>query len=214
LSRRRRCNEGENRIMRLILLLLSICFAQNAPAQYFCKQEKSWSCLGVIEVSFSGKEDAGVIRLTVYSNGDSMAEAKNAKAGDSKLLLLKPDKRLYAGVPDDEIKRGHAFMFFDYGFAYPLLALQTAFPDGPATVPEKETETPVLLEKEQMAKLTTQRVSAQRVNYRFVMKGDLAMSGFWDGEQRSPLPDHLSMEKWKDGELRTYTTLGAARVKK
>jgi hypothetical protein len=200
--------------MRWIILLLAICFAQNAPAQHFCKQEKPWTCFGVTEVSFSGRDEAGLIRLSVYSNGDSLAEAKNAKAGEPKLLLLKTQKRLYAGVPEDEIKRGRAFMFFDYGFAYPLLALQTAFPAGPSTVSEKETETSVLLEGEHAVKLMTKRVSAKRISYRFVMKGDLSMNGFWDAEQKPPLPDSLAMEKWKDSELRTYATLGAARAGK
>jgi hypothetical protein len=202
---------SRNLCVRLLFLLFSFSLAFTASGQYFCVKEKPWSCLGSIEVSFSATEEAGLIRLHVYSNGESLAEASNAKSGESKLLILKPHMRMYAGVPDDEIKSGSAFVFFDYGFAYPLLALQKVFPNGFSTVPEKEIVTSIVLEKDQVVKITARRISKHRINYRLVMK-EQTLSGFWDSEKKSPLSDNFNTEQWEDNELRAYTTLGEARA--
>jgi len=145
--------------------------------------------------------------MHVYSNGDLMVEA-SGKKDETKLLILASRKRLYSGVPDDEIKKGHSFMFFDYGFAYPILALQEAYPKGPAGVPEKEIEIPVLLEKEHAAKVIVRRLSSEKIQYKLTMPRNTLMEGFWEGRIRAPLADSLALQEWKDSDLKTFATLG------
>lgn len=138
-------------------------------------------------------------------------EARGTNTDDVKLLALASGRRLYQGIPDEEIRNGFPFMFFDYGFAYPLQALQRIYPTGLKSVPEIETETPVVLEKQILTTLVVKRLSNDKVQYKLVMPM-MTIKGFVEKERKPALPDNYELDRWKDETLRGYATLGEARV--
>ncbi|NJN48061.1 MAG: hypothetical protein HC808_18065 [Candidatus Competibacteraceae bacterium] len=194
------------------LLALLLCWATNDTfAQYFCAKDKYWSCFGFMEVSFAANGEEGRIRIIVFANGDLMAEANEGTSVEAKLLALKSGRRLFKGVPDEEIKNGFPFIFFDYGFAYPVQALQSIYPAGIESVPERQTKTSVVLEGQYASTLVARRVSGDKVWYKLVMPM-MTMNGFIERAKKPPLPDSYKLVQWKDENLRMYATLAEARA--
>ena len=192
------------------LLIFAVMAMQYAHA-YGCDKKIPWSCFGSVEVSSPGK-DSGTARLHVYSNNEFMAEIVGGQV-DRKLLVAQPYTRLYFGVPDEEIKQGYAFAFFDYVFAWPLKALYEAFPMGPASVQADTTDQGVLLEGKVEGKLSVRRITASRVGYRLALigDGDFVMTGYWDSEKPTPLPNDFSLARWRGKNLETFKSLLEAR---
>jgi hypothetical protein len=200
-------------LIRVLLALLAACAAGSAAAQ-FCVKEKPWTCFSSMEVGFTSKEGTGILRMHFYANRDLMAELSGTGIGESKLLFLASRKALYLGVPDDEIKKGSPFAFFDYGFAYPILALQEAYPKGISAVPEGETDTPVMIDQQFQANIVVRRLSSEKIRYRIVGRENdviTGMEGVWEAGRKNALPDDFVLQGWKDKDLKTYATLGDAR---
>lgn len=150
--------------------------------------------------------------ITYYENGEIQAELASAEAGKKELLVVRPYLRLYRGVPDPEITEGFAFMFFDYAFAGPVMALRAAFPKGPDSVTAPVQDVRVRIDGVD-ADLSVERVSPTRFSYRLVMRNPAksTATGYWDSAAPKPLIDDYSIADWKSCTLRIYTAVGAAR---
>ncbi len=160
----------------------------------------------------SSGDEPGVARITYFENGEILAEIAGTKSGAQKLLALRPDKALYFGISDKEITEGFPFHFFEYGFAYPAMALRAAIPLGPSSM-STAIKDKVLRFDGIKGVLSAERTSATRISYRLVIrdKTKLEMTGYWDTAKRLPLPDEHSLAEWKSCTLKQYATVGAAR---
>ncbi len=189
----------------LLVCAVLLLVPEIAPAAYPCESGRPWTCFGSIEASFHLDGQTGTIGMEIFDNGDLLASATPG----AKLLALgpPPTRSFYKGLPDAKISEGYAFAFFDYGFAYPLQALEQSYPGG--SVPEKEVETHVLLESIE-AKLVANTVSKDKVQYRLSTKSG-EMVGFVDFSKKPALPDSFPFGEWKDRTLKSYATLGEAR---
>lgn len=190
--------------------LLFCCAGDAAFAQHFCMQDKAWSCFGSIAVSCPGNGSAESIRMHVFANGEIMVESENAQTGEAKLLILASGRRLLSGVQDEQINHGFPFIFFDYAFAYPLLALQAAYPSGFESVPQSGA-TPVVFGAGISGTLLVNRVSADKLQYQLTLPAG-ACEGFVERAKKLPLPDSMRLDSWKDMGLRRYATLAEARA--
>ncbi|MBL8520340.1 MAG: hypothetical protein JNK75_06680 [Betaproteobacteria bacterium] len=177
-----------------------------------CPNIKSWECYGAIEMRASTPEGAVVARITRYSNGEVQAEISGEKPGDQRLLVVNPFTKMYFGVAEREILGGYAFAFFDYGFAYPAMGLEAAFPQGPSSIPAPVRSRSVQIEGNK-GEISVEPVSPTRVKYRLVLreKYELDVTGYWDTAMQPPLGDSQSLSNWKSCTLRTYQSIGEAR---
>jgi hypothetical protein len=202
-------------IQRVVVSLVLWLTMGVAMAQNPCIKARPWTCFTSIELTFVGETATGTIGMRVFDNGDMLLESRDKQSVVRKALALRhPHTRvLYSGVPDKEIQEGHPFIFFDYGFAAPLQALEMAYPNGLSSVPDKETESRVLLDNEVEATLFATRLPKERIHVRINMpKFALVQDGFVDYAKKSPLPDNFELDGWKDRSLRTYRTIGEARA--
>jgi len=200
------------RIGSVVFCLMLFLMMSDAVAQYPCVMARPWTCFGSIELTFAANSETGTIGMQVFGNGDILLEARN-KSGCQKALSLgpPPNRMLYKGVPDKEIQEGYPFIFFDYGFAAPVQALEKAYVDGPLSVPEKEAKTRVTLEDKVEATLTARRISKDKIHFKIAMLGS-DLEGFVDFERKARLPDSFELSEWKDRGLKTYATVGDARA--
>ena len=197
-----------------IAFTLVICaFAiGRAQAQSTCPKDEPWACYGSIEIAFAAGDESGVARISHFANGEILCESSSSKSGEQKLLVLRPFIRLYYGVPDKEIKEGFPFIFFDYAFAAPAMALKAAFPLGPASVVATGNNMPVRFDGME-GKLSVERQSATRIKYRLELhdQKELVMTGYWDTAKLKPLADEYKLPDWKSCGLKIYSTVGAGR---
>lgn len=179
-----------------------------------CADKDDWSCFGSIAMHVSSSSMKSKLSITYFNNGELMAEAIPEGESPKRLLSLR-SVRLYAGLDDKEILEGFPFIFFDYGFFHPLIALRSAYPDGVEQVPAKEKQTPVDMQGEK-GMLTTTRSSPTRVEYkiRFDAGQISLLEGFWDAATSQSLPNNYSLSGWKSCRLTTFATLAAARASK
>jgi hypothetical protein len=204
------------RPVALLALCLGLC-ALTALAQSERKRSP-WQSFGTFEISWPEPEGLRTIRMIHFSNGEFMAEVE-AKGTWKRHLRVQPSSLvLYSGLSDDESPRAGAannpFMFLDYGFAYPALALHQAYPSGANSVSEAGTDTQVLLENKHPATLTAVRASDNRIRFRLALKSEvsLTMDGVWDGRLRDPLPDDFRIASWRHESPASVVTLGEARA--
>ena len=177
-----------------------------------------WQTFGTFEVSWAEPEGPRVLRMTNFSNGEFMAEVEAKGMQRKQRLQVQPSGlALYSGLSDDESPEfaasNNPFMFLDYGFYYPASALIQAYPLGAASVPDIETDTSVVLEKQYPATLTVVRHFGSEVRFRLSIRSEVSMTmqGVWDGERPKPLPDSLSIATWRHASSATVPTLGEAR---
>ena len=183
-----------------------------AEAQSTCPKDEPWACYGSIEMAFAADDESSVARISRFANGEILGEISGSKSGQQKLLVLRPFIRLYYGVPDKEIKEGFPFIFFDYAFAVPAMALKAAFPLGSASVVATGNSMPVHFDGME-GKLSVERQSATRIKYRLELhdqKG-MVMTGYWDTAVLKPLADEYKLSDWKSCGLKNYATVGAGR---
>lgn len=201
------------RTLFCLLVFATAVAAQSVSAQSTCNKQKPWSCFGSIAVSPSAQEPGEIIRMQVYANGEIQVEMAGSRDGERKMLVLNSKKSVFTGVSDEEIKKRQAFMFVDYAFAFPLKALEVAYPRGLESVPDKLVKTPVQLDSKIQATLTLNRKSNTRVDYTLALPGgaDRVLSGYWDGAQPAPLSGDFPLANWKGQELETYANLSEAR---
>jgi hypothetical protein len=198
--------------------LLAVCLGLWAAAAIGQSERarSPWQSFGTFEISWSEPEGPRTIRMIRFLNDEFMAEIE-AKGIRKQHLQVQPSHLvLYSGLSDDESPKAGAqnpFIFLDYGFAYPTLALHQAYPSGATSVPEVETDTQVLLENKHPATLTAVRDSDNRVRFRLSVRSEvsLSMDGFWDGGLRDPLPDHLEIATWRHSSPVSVVTLREAR---
>ena len=101
--------------------------------------------------------------------------------------------------------------FFRLWFCPSNSGLEMAYPRGPLSVPEKETESQVRVDNEEAILLAT-RLSKDRIRFRMTMpKSALVQDGFVDFARTSALPNTFALDGWKDRSLRIYRTVGEAR---
>jgi hypothetical protein len=199
---------------RETIFCLLLCLAiGGAAAQYPCVKAKPWTCFGSIEMSIASDTQTATVQMQVFDNGDMLAELGDKVTPNRKLLVLGPPpiRALYKGVADKEIQEGHPFIFFDYAFAAPIQALDSAYPNGPSSVPEKESETRVLLDGPVEATLLANKVSNNRIHFKIAML-NVVLNGFVDYARKAGVPDTFQLDHWKDRSLRTYATVGDARA--
>ena len=202
------------RVGAFVALCLVMCAA---AAQYPCVKGRPWKCFSSIELTLAGDGGTGEMGMRIFGGQDIMLEYRDKLSAARKALALGPPpmQMLYLGVPDKEIQEGHPFIFFDYGFAAPMQALESAYPEGPLSVPEKETESRVRLDGEIDATLFATRLSGERVRFRITMpKIALVQEGVVDFARTLALPDTFQLDGWKDRGLRSYRTVGEARAAK
>ena len=204
----------QNHVIRNVGFSLLLCFTMyTAAAQYPCVKARPWSCFGAIELTVVSDGESGMIGMQVFDNGDILAESRDKTSAGRKLLALGPPplKILYKGVPDKEIQEGHPFIFFDYGFAAPILALEQAYPDGPGSVQNPGTEKRVTLDGQMEAAVSADRLSSDRIHFRLTMP-KVVLDGFIDYTRKAAIPDDFELEQWKDRALRKYANAGEARA--
>jgi hypothetical protein len=191
---------------------LLILWASSADAQRICPKRNDWSCYSAIEMRHKESGEPVLASIIYYRNGEIQAEVAGTTAGKKELLVVRPYLKLYRGVPDPEITEGFAFMFFDYAFAAPVIALQAAFPNGPDSVTSPVQDKRVTADGID-AGLSVDRISPTRFSYRLVMRDPIktTVTGYWDAAAPTPLKDDQSIADWKSCTLRTYATVGAAR---
>ncbi len=200
-------------IFRVVIVLVAFTLsASRANVQSACPKDEPWGCYGSIEMGISSGNEAGVARITRFENGEILAETSGAKVGEQKLLVLRPFIKLYFGVPDKEIKEGFPFMFFEYAFAYPAMALRAAFPQGPSSISTAIRDKDVSFDGNECV-LSVEPTSSTRIGYRLVVRGKtkLEMTGYWDTAKRPQLAEDHAITEWKSCTLKTYATVGAAR---
>jgi hypothetical protein len=152
-----------------------------------------------------------------FANSEFMAESE-ANGVKKQYLEVQPSGLvLYSGLRGDEspgVGGTNPFMFFDYGFAYPAMALHEAYPSGAGAVPEARTDKQVVLENKHPANLTTVRDAANRVRFRLVLTSEvkMTMDGTWDGQLREPLPNDLPVSAWRHTASAVVADLGQARA--
>ncbi len=197
---------------------MALCLlSESAVADYFCVKGHPWTCLGSIEVSFVGfrkTEKIGTIGVKIFDNGDVLAEASGGDLPSSRQILIlgpPPMRTFYNGVPDEELRDGNPFAFFDYGFAAPIQALESAYPGGPSSVPEKETETKVVLDPSFEGTLTSSRTPEGAIQYKIAIQAGI-MRGVIDFSKPVALPDNRDFTNWKNRKLKSYATIGEARA--
>ena len=196
----------------VVLSIVCVLSVGQAAAQSACPKDQPWGCYGSIEMAISSGDEPGVARTTRFENGEILAEITSEKAGERKLLVLRPFKKLYFGTPDKEITEGFPFYFFEYAFAYPAMALRAAFPLGPSSM-STSIKDKVLRFDGIEGVLLAERTSDTRISYRLVIrdKTKLEMTGYWETAKRLPLPDEHSLAEWKSCTLKRYESVGAAR---
>jgi hypothetical protein len=174
-------------------------------------------CFGAIEFTFQNPKngaEATTVRMVLFRNDELLAEIEQGGIKKRYLVARPSGVELYAGLsPTESYKQGNnPFMFFDMGFALPAGALQVAFPQGPSSVPDVETQKDVLVEQKPVT-ITTIRRSANRIDFRLTSSelGILKASGFWESERRNPLPDDFPLIGWTYAGPTQLTSLQEAR---
>jgi hypothetical protein len=201
---------------RIALTLLSTLLATAALAVDPRCSQNPWICFGSFEVRWNGKEGSEIIRMLRFANDEFMAEIEH-KGTKKQYLEVHPSRLvLYSGLSVEEspgIGGKNPFMFFDYGFAYPAMSLQTAYPDGPQSVPNELVEKEIVVEKKHL-KLQTSRSASNRIAFRLALRdGPIEeMEGIWDGEPRNPLPGNLDVSNWRNDSGTAFKNLQDARA--
>lgn len=198
-------------LLAFIVLAIS---AESFGANRYCQKGRPWSCFGFMEVGASDGERVSNVRLSLFANNEMLMEVVATAPPETRKLLFRAGlPTLYFGLSDEETKSGHPFLFADYAFAQPLMAMEAAYPAGPTSVGDSESEKEVMLEGRTKARLLIKRESGKRFSYQLSAPDMPTMKGLWEGSKPAILSDATSLTGWRDSDLKTYRTLGEFRAK-
>jgi len=174
-----------------------------------------WSCIGSVELRSSRNGEPENLKMVQFANGDLLAEVER-KAVTARALIVKPSRAtFYQGVADLQSVESTSspFLFFNEAIGWGVfLPLQTAYPQGPDSVPEGSNEKAVQIEREQLSIVTT-RLGPNRIAFHYrIGNPPNRVEGTWDGQVLSALPDQFSLAEWKHKLSGTIQTLGDARA--
>jgi hypothetical protein len=194
-------------------LVLALCLpALGALAAERCPPTANdWTCFSEIELKAS--PTAPLSRMFIYPNSEILAEIEQGTTTKRYLVAQPSGVQLYAGLSEDESSSAGAknpFQFAEMGFAVPVMALNAAFPKGPASVPNGESKNSVSLQGKSVT-VTTTRHSATAIAFRLEITGFDA-SGQWKRFNQKPLPDSFSLVGWTNAKAVQFATLGDARA--
>lgn len=201
-------------MLRVLLALLALA-ALAAHANDGCLQaDTPWSCIGTVEIRSVSKGEPVRLRMVRFAGGDVLAEVEQPGIRASALAVLPSGTLLYRGIDlqDVDSPRG-PFMFFNEAIGWgAFFPLHSAYPSGPASVPEGRSEKTIEIQKQTLTLVTT-RAGRQRVEFSYAF-GDSAarVEGSWDGEAPAALPDDFSLADWKHKRAERLGVLRDARA--
>lgn len=202
--------------LAIVLVMLGAGLAHAQPG---CDRSPvTWACFGVFELRFTTPQGGSLVRLTHFSNGETLAEMASP-GGSSKRLLTVPPGNLslaFGLAPDESLQAGarNPFMFMDMAFAYPAMALQVAYPAGPAAVPAAGMDVPVTIDGKTPVVVRVARRADGQVAFHLKLAhqgSTQEMDGVWVARLAEPWPDDFPVGDWRFGDDARFSTLGQAR---
>ena len=199
----------------LVTALALLAFSNSAqPVPQLCGQNP-WACFGSVELRVTLPDGPLSISMQRYANGELRTTGEQGGVKKQLLAAMPSGLALYSGLAAGESTDAVAknpLMFLDMAFAYPLMALQMAYPGGAPTVPEQWAEQEVAVDKSHPLKLRAMRVGSNRVSFRVVDPGKpFELQGEWDGQPPPPLADDMDISAWRSSAGQPFRQLREAR---
>jgi hypothetical protein len=198
-------------VRKCLFILAFLLSAQNTVAEdRFASKNDDWTCFSTIELQAA--PTAPISRIFMFSNNELLAEIEQGATIKRYLVAQPSGIELYAGLSADEsVLAGpkNPFQFLELNFGVPLMALQTAFPAGPSSVPDGESKKDILVRGKPITISTTRR-SQHKITYR-LESASIHATGLWKREAQNPLPGSYSLVGWTNPTKASFATLEEAR---
>lgn len=205
-----------------VCLFLCMCLWMSAPSSQSSRQDSPWESFGIFEVQWIAEEQATIVRMVRFSNGEFMGEIESKGIKKQVLQVIPSGLMLYSGLSEDESPRiggNNPFSHVDLAFAHPGMALHAAYPSGAKSVPSARVEKEVLLENKYPARIAANRDTQGRVWFELSLRYDgskpkekWTAQGMWDGKRQDPFPDDMPLTQWQYDSSANVATLREARA--
>ena len=208
----------DSRYVIAIILLLTGLAPFGRSAQVEClPDDSSWRCYGSFEVRFENYSGPMAARAIHFSNGEFMAEIEQPVTIKQFMRVLPSNLELFSGLTNDESTLpggNNPFRLFNKAFTNPLIALQKAWPDGPASVTSDITVSDVILENHYPATLSTYRLSDNQISFTLIVPDypSPKTEGVWTKGLYEPLSDDFALDDWYNNEGISFRNLQEARA--
>jgi hypothetical protein len=183
-------------ILAVLMLVVPAAVLAAAPTRPCAQPAAAWECFSLIEI----RAPDGLVSATFFDNGELLAEFERHGTLKRMLVAQPSGATLYAGLDARELAAlrqdplKNPFAFFMEG-AVPVAALLYAFPAGPSSVPQVETQVTVLIGRETCS-LSVRTLAPGRFAFTLTKLGGPAIEGIVSTEARAPLPDSFPLGDW------------------
>jgi hypothetical protein len=200
-------------VLAVLMFVVAAAVLAEAPTRPCLQPAPSWQCVSLIEFRVP---DGSLLRATIFDNFELLGEMEQHGAHKRMLIAQPSGVTLYGGLSTGELAKlrvnplNGPFAFVAEGAAaVPLMALIYAYPDGPRSVPQEQSDVPVIVD-ELVGSLSVRRVLPGRFAFTLATKG-VTFAGIVSTEERPPLPDSFDIANWKRESGPRLKLLGQAR---
>ncbi len=156
-----------------------------------------WECVGVLTFTGTHNNTMQTVRLRFYDDQSTVVEV--TRPSDTQRMLVTPDGVWFQDVPPGQPSGQSPFIDLPEGALLTTYLLGHAFPDGPDSVPEGETERKLDLKHDRIDVRAARAVDGT-IRYTIIERGQVLGHGTYRAGELAPPAGGFDLSRWTRGE--------------